>query len=123
MSDMSLAFPSSFELWDFVSAFEDGALPTSACTEDALASIAVWYLSVASPAEAMRRLEAGLRRNHLRFAARSVALGYGAGGFAEVWASVLRRVLGMFGAADPVAVANRLMPKRAVEIVEEREAA
>jgi len=123
MSDMSLAFPSSFELWDFVSAFENGSLPTTACTEDALASVAVWYLSVASPAEAMRRLEVGLKRNHLRFAARSVALGDGAGGFAEVWASVLRRVLGIFGANDPVAVANRLMPKRAADIAEEREAA
>jgi hypothetical protein len=115
MSNMSQAFPSSFELWEFVSAFEDGSLPAADCTEESLAAIAVWYLSLLSPGDAMQRLSDGLRRNRLRFAAAGVALGDGAGALADVWARVLRRLLGLVGAGDPVAVANRLMPTHAIE--------
>ena len=110
---MSQAFPSSFELWEFVSAFEAGSLPTSACTEDALAAIAVWYLSLLSPMDAMQRLADGLRRN--RFAPKSSTSDASAA-FADVWASVLRRILGLFGAGDPVALANRLVPTPAMEL-------
>jgi hypothetical protein len=120
MSNMSQAFPSSFELWEFVSAFEDGSLPLAACTDDAVAAIAVWYLSMLSPSDAMQRLADGLRRNHLRFAARSVVSGDGDRAFADVWASVLQRILALFGARDPVAVANWLMR---VPAIQERQAA
>lgn len=113
---MSQAFPSSFELWEFVSAFEAGSLPTSACTEDALAAIAVWYLSLLSPMDAMQRLADGLRRN--RFASKSSTSGDTSAAFADVWASVLRRILGLFGAGDPVDLANRLVPTPAMELRE-----
>lgn len=114
MSTTSQPFPSSFELWEFVSAFEDGSLPAAACTEDALAAIAVWYLSMLAPRDAMQRLDAGLRRN-LRFAPRPVSLGDGGDAFTDVWPCLLRRLLSALGANDPVALANRLLPGRTVE--------
>ena len=89
MSTTSQPFPSSFELWEFVSAFEDGSLPAAACTEDALAAIAVWYLSM--------------------------SLGDGGDAFTDVWPCLLRRLLSALGANDPVALANRLLPGRTVE--------
>ena len=115
MSNMSETFPSSFELWEFVIAFEEGSLPAAACTEQALAAIAVWYLSMLAPSDAMQRLEAGLRRNHLRFASRWVSPGDGGNALADVWPCLLRRLMATFGANDPVAIANRLLPGRSVE--------
>jgi hypothetical protein len=115
MSNMSQTFSSSFDLWEFVSAFEDGSLPAADCTEESLAAIAVWYLSLVSPRDAMQRLSDGLRRNRMRFAAGGVTSGDGAGALADLCATVLQRLLGLVGAGDPVAVANRLMPMPAIE--------
>ena len=113
---MKEQFPSTFELWEFVSSFEDGSLPASAWNERALAAIAVWYLFLLPPTEAMRRLELGLERNHLRLATRPAALGNQASSLGEVWPHVLRHVLGAFGEDDPVAIANRLLEQPMSEI-------
>jgi len=113
MSNNEQKFPSTFELWEFVLSFEDGSLPASAWNERALAVVAIWYLSLLAPAEAMARLEAGIRRNQLRLAPRGGAPGDGATSLGEVWPSALRHVLLAVGEADPVALANRLLEDRA----------
>lgn len=109
MSDLNEEFPSSFELWEFVLSFEDGSLPASAWNERALAVVAIWYLSLLSPSDAMARLELGLRRNRVRYADRPGSLGDGIATPAEVWPFVLRHVLAAFGEGDPLSAANRLM--------------
>ena len=112
---MNAEFPSSFELWEFVTSFEEGSLPASAWDERALAVIAVWYLSLLPAAEATRRIVIGLKRNQIRFAGRPGALGED---FApeDVWPCVMRQVLAVSGKTDPVAVANRLMQPSVVEL-------
>jgi len=70
MSDLNAEFPSTFELWEFVLSFEDGSMPPSAWNERTLAVIAIWYLFLLPPGEAMERLELGLRRNQSRFSRR-----------------------------------------------------
>ncbi|HUQ80828.1 MAG TPA: hypothetical protein VM076_06815 [Gemmatimonadaceae bacterium] len=109
MSDISREFPSSFELWEFVLSFEDGSLPPSAWNDRALATVAIWYLYLLPPSDAIERFEAGLKRNNLRYAYRAGALGDGASSTAEIWPIVMRRVLESFGDTNPLAAANRLM--------------
>lgn len=116
MSDMNAVFPSSFELWEFVSSFEDGSLPASACSEDALAAVAVWYLFLLPPAQAISRVQSGLWRNRSRFAQQSVALVDALESPDDIWPYVLRRVLSAFGVDDAVAMANRLVASRALEV-------
>ena len=116
MSERNEQFPSNFELWEFVSSFEDGSLPPSAWNEQALAVVAIWYLFLLPPAEASARLESGLKRNQLRFARRPGALGDRSATLAEVWPWVLQHVLAALGEGDSLAVANRLMqPNDSVE--------
>ena len=122
MSDLNAEFPSTFELWEFVLSFEDGSMPVSAWNERTLAVIAIWYLSLLAPGEAMERLELGLRRNQLRFSHRPGLLGDGIGSIAEVWPVVLRHVLTSFGAGDPLSAANRLMGPRVAELKRDRAA-
>lgn len=115
-------FPSSFELWEFVLSFEDGSLPPAAWDERALAVVAIWYLFLLPPGDAMERLELGLRRNQLRFAHRPGALGDAIRDPAEVWPCVLRHVLATMGEHDPLSAANRLMRSDDVEIEQDRAA-
>jgi hypothetical protein len=122
MSDLNAEFPSTFELWEFVLSFEDGSMPASSWNEHALAVIAVWYLFLLPPGDAMKRLELGLRRNQLRFSHRHGALGDGVDSVAEVWPRILRRVLGAFGEGDPLSAANRLMGSRSIDVWHERAA-
>jgi hypothetical protein len=112
MSDLNEEFPSSFELWEFVLAFEDGSLPASAWNDRALAVIAIWYLYLLPPSDAVERLELGLRRNRLRYAERAGVLGDGVSSVAEIWPIVMKHVLESFGETNPLAVANRLMEAR-----------
>ena len=109
MTDMTAPFPSSFELWEFVLAFEDGALPPDAWDDRALAIIAIWYLFLLPPADALARVEDGLKRNRLRFRHHPSALGAGVDSLAEVWPVVLRHVLESFGETNPLSAANRLV--------------
>lgn len=122
MSDLNAEFPSTFELWEFVLSFEDGSMPPSAWNERTLAVIAVWYLFLVPPGEAMERLELGLRRNQLRFRHRPGLLGAGIDSIAEVWPLVLRHVLTSFGEGDPLSAANRLMGPRVPELKHDRAA-
>ena len=116
MSDMTKQFPSNFDLWEFVSSFEDGTLPTAAWNERALEAVAVWYLFLLPTSEAMLRLEAGLRSNYVRFASRPAPFGNAMPTVDEVWPRVLRQALEAFGGSDPVAIANRLMQPRIAEV-------
>jgi hypothetical protein len=97
-------------------------MPLSAWNERTLAVIAIWYLSLLAPGEAMERLELGLRRNQLRFSHRPGVLGDGIGSIAEVWPLVLRHVLTSFGAGDPPSAANRVMGPRVAELKRDRAA-
>jgi hypothetical protein len=115
-------FTSSFELWEFVLSFEDGSLPPAAWDERALAVVAIWYLFLLPPGDAMARLELGLRRNQLRFAHRSGALGVGIGDPTGVWPCVLRHVLATIGEHDPLSAVNRLMRPRVVDLEQDRAA-
>jgi hypothetical protein len=122
MSDLNAEFPSTFELWEFVLSFEDGSMPLAAWNERTLAVIAIWYLFLLPPGEAIERLELGLRRNQLRFSRRPGLLGDGIDSIAEVWPLVLRHVLTSFGAGDPLSAANRLMGPRVSELKRDRAA-
>ena len=122
MSDLNAEFPSSFELWEFVLSFEDGSMPASAWNERALAVVAIWYLFLLPPGDAMKRLELGLRRNQLRFSHQHGALGDGVDSVADVWPRILRQVLGAFGEGDPLSAANRLMDSGPAELRRERAA-
>jgi hypothetical protein len=115
-------FPSSFELWEFVLSFEDGSLPASAWDERALAVVAIWYLFLLPPADAIARLEVGLRRNQLRFAHRPGALGDGIADAAEMWPCVLRHVLATVGEQNPLSAANWLMKSRGLKLEQDRAA-
>ena len=108
MTDTASVFPSSFELWEFVLAFEDGTLPADAWDDRALAIVAIWYLYLLPPADALARVEAGLHRNRLRFRTHPSALGAGLDSLTEVWPIVLRHVLESFGERNPLSAANRL---------------
>ena len=109
MSDMNAVFPSSFELWEFVLAFEDGSLPAETWNDRALAVVAIWYLFQLPPADAIERVQGGLERNHLSFRQPRGANRGGIDALTEVWPIVLRHVLESFGDRNPLAVANRLM--------------
>lgn len=111
MTDMTSAFPSSFELWEFVLAFEDGSLPADAWDDRSLAIVAIWYVFLLPPADAIARVEAGLQKNRLRFRNHPNALGAGADSLAEFWPVVLRHVLESLSARNPLAAANRLMER------------
>jgi len=111
MSDMNAVFPSSFELWEFVSAFEDGSLPAEMWNDRALAVVAIWYLYLLPPGDAMERLEAGLQRNRLQLRRVPGSRADSGDSLAEVWPVVLRHVLESFGERNPVAAANRLMDR------------
>lgn len=115
MSNMNVEFPSSFELWEFVSSFDEGSLPASAWDERALAVVALWYLSFLPPAEAARRVVMGLRRNRIRFDGGSVSLGDDLT-VDDVWPCVVGQILTAFGKNDPVAIANQLMKPKVAEI-------
>ena len=110
MSDMNATFPTSFELWEFVLAFEDGSLPAEAWNDRALAVVAIWYMFLLPPGDAMERVETGLRRNQFRLRERSGALD-DIDALTEVWPVVLRHVLETFGERNPLSVANRLMQR------------
>ena len=122
MSDLNAEFPSSFELWEFVLSFEDGSMPASVWNERALAVVAIWYLVLLPPSDAIQRLELGLRRNQLRFSHRLGATGDGLDPVAEVWPRILRQVLSAFGEGDPLSAANRLMQPSADEFRHDRAA-
>lgn len=122
MFDLNEQFPSSFELWEFVLSFEDGSLPASAWNDRALAVVAIWYLFLLPPGDAIERLETGMRRNQLRLARRPGALGDGITSLAEVWPVVLRQVIESFGERSPLAAANRLMRSDADDAEQERAA-
>ena len=109
MSAIDEVFPSCFELWEFVLAFEDGSLPPEAWNDRALAVVAIWYLYLLPPADAIERVEAGLRRNQLRVRERPGANAVAIPSLAEVWPIVLRHVLESFGERSPLSAANRLM--------------
>jgi hypothetical protein len=116
MLNRTEVFPSSFELWDFVVSFEEGSLPAAACTDQSLAVIAIWYLSLLPPTEAMERLEVGLGRNRFRFEGAADGAGERMESLADVWPRVLRRVLVALGSDGAVAIANRLMVPEAEEL-------
>ena len=97
-------------------------MPASAWNERTLAVLAIWYLFLLPPGEAMQRLELGLRRNQLRFSQRPGLLGDGFDSIAEVWPLVLRHVLTSFGEGDPVSAANRLMGLRVPQLKHDRAA-
>src|SRR5215213_6780542 len=100
MSDLNAEFPSTFELWEFVLSFEDGSMPASAFNERALAVIAIWYMFLLPPGDAMKRLELGLRRNQVRFKHRPGMLGDAIDSTADVWPLILKQVLASFGEGD-----------------------
>lgn len=101
-------FPSTFELWEFVVSFEDGSLPLAAWNAQTLAVVAIWYLFLLPPSDAMARLELGLRRNQFRFGNRAREDGE-VDSFGTLWPCVLRHVLSALGAGDALTIANRLM--------------
>lgn len=115
MSDTNAQFQSCFELWEFVVAFEDGSLPAEFWDDRALAIVAIWYLFLLPPSDAIERVEAGLRRNRLRLRQRPGAANDGLSSLSEVWPIVLRHVLDSFGERSPLASANRLMRSGARE--------
>ena len=122
MSDLNAEFPSSFELWEFVLSFEDGSMPASAWNERALAVVAIWYMFLLPPGDAMKRLELGLRRNQVRFSHRPSVSGDGVDSVADVWPSIVKQLLTAFGEGDPLSAANRLMGPRVPELERDRAA-
>ena len=111
MSDLLATFPSSFELWEYVLAFEDGSMPAEDVDDRTLAIVAIWYLFLLPPADAVARVEEALRRNHLRLRPAPGALSGELDSLTEVWPVVLRHVLEAFGERNPLSAANRLMDR------------
>jgi hypothetical protein len=122
MSNLNAEFPSTFELWEFVLSFEDGSMPAAAWNERALAVVAIWYMFLLPPGDAMKRLELGLRRNQVRFSHRTSMSGDGVDSVADVWPSIVKQLLVSFGEGDPLSAANRLMGPRVAELQRDRAA-
>ena len=112
MSDRSIEFATTRDLWEFVLSFEDGSLPADAWNEQTVATVAVWYLSMLPVEEAATRLESAILRNRRRFRRRTDKSDQSGPDLSRLWPRMLQLVLNVASQRDPLPLANRLMRER-----------